>query len=122
MTDRIKKSVGKHQRVHRLAKSHEKDLRYTALVVRNYIIRLLRKSCTPRLPIIDKVLEVSNVIEETTLMRMKVGRLESYYKKTLVESYLEEGADYSFFCIGCRIKKITSRHSEGKLIMLKTQQ
>ena len=95
MVDKIKRVVSKLQPNSGQQKHDEKDLRHTVLVVRNKTIKWLRKSATTKLSIIDEILEASNVIEETTLMRNKINHLEKYYKSSLAQYYFEEGSGYS---------------------------
>jgi hypothetical protein len=91
----IHRLVGKYQEPNTsLAKKHEQDLRYTALTLRNEIIDELRNKASLTSSLIDKVLQISKVIEETTLTREKIGFLEDYYKRAIKKFYYEEGQDY----------------------------
>ena len=96
--DRIHKSVGKFQEPNTSwAKRHERDLRYAGLMLRNSMIDALRKGhgITFDLSVVNKVLELSDVIEETTLTREKIGGLETHYKEGLVQKYFHEGSEYN---------------------------
>lgn len=75
-------------------KAHINDLRHTSLTLRNSLIQWLRTGGNRPFSIIDEILTISKIIEETTLTREKTGWLESYYKRQLVNKYFDEGADY----------------------------
>lgn len=89
---RIEHSVSKFPWVDRGL--HANDLKYTCLTLRNELIAWLRKAGCGKMNVIDRVLQISNVVEESTLTREKVGHLESYYKSVLLQKYFDEGADY----------------------------
>lgn len=109
----VHKLVGKFQEPNTwLAKSHEQDLRFTSLTLYNSIIDALRegRGITCGISIIDKVIEVSDIIEETTLTKEKIGRLETYYyKQSLIRFYFREGSDYTGFLI-----KLTTSNNLGE--------
>lgn len=92
----IWKSVSKyHDTTSEVGKRHQQDLRYTALILRNELTQWLRKGRgTGKFSMIDEIIRVSNVVEETTLTRTKLASLECHYKTFLVHAHFEEGADY----------------------------
>ena len=75
-------------------KHHEHELRYDCLRFYNKLVGALRDGSFNRLSFTDAVLEESNLIEETTLMRGKVERSASMYKTQLRRFYFEESEGY----------------------------
>ena len=74
----------------RTADQHKHDLRRTSLVVFNIIVDCVRKGHFRGQSLIDVILDVSEVIEETTLMRTQMKEDESLYKRELVYWYVED--------------------------------
>jgi len=76
-----------------LAVEHYNDLKHAAMLLFNAIIDRLRNRGFHGFSFVDYVLTVSNVIEETTLMREQMKVDESNYKHDLVYWYIEGEGD-----------------------------
>lgn len=69
-----------------LVRDHYKDLKYTCLILFNKIVDGLRKGNLGGISFVGTVLEASNVIEETTLIKSD----EAAFKRDMIYWYLED--------------------------------
>ena len=118
--DHIHTTVGKFQEPNMAwAKRHEKDLCDTILTLENELMNDLwkGKGAGCGIPIITRVAEISDIIEETTLTKVKVGHLERNYKEVLVKKQFHKGAEYGKNTVtitGFPQSARTSKLSEGR--------
>jgi hypothetical protein len=68
---------------------HYNDIKHTAMLLFNAIIDCIRRGSFNGLSFVDYVLGVSEVIEETTLMRSQLETDENMYKRDLIHWYVE---------------------------------
>ena len=84
---------------------HYNDLKHTVMLLFNALIDRLRNRGFHGFSFVDYVLTVSNVIEETTLMRKQVESDESDYKRDLIHWYIEgEGAREAGYRLPTKVK------------------
>ena len=76
------------------AKQHENDLKYSSLILYNHIVNELRKPGKTLDAWVDVVLKVSEVIEETTLMRDQMKDDVLAYKNDITRFYFGEEMAY----------------------------
>ena len=67
-----------------LVRDYYKDLKYTCLILFNKNVDGLRKGNLGGISFVDTVLEASNIIEETTLMREQIKSDEAAFKRDMI--------------------------------------
>lgn len=67
-----------------LVRDHYKDLKHACLILFNKNVDGLRKGNLGGISFVDAVLEASNVIEETTLMREQIKSDEAAFKRDVI--------------------------------------
>lgn len=72
--------------------NHYNDLKYTSMMLYNMIVKGLRSGRMGSF--VDKVLEVSGVIEETTLMQQQIRADEATYKGDMMDFYYGQDMQY----------------------------
>lgn len=72
-----------------MAVEHYNDLKHTTMLLFNAFVDCIRRGSFNGFSIVDYVLSVSHVIEETTLMREQMKVDESNYKHDLIHWYVE---------------------------------
>ena len=88
-----------------IAVEHYNDLKHAMMLLFNALIDRLRNRGFHGFSFVDYVLTVSNVIEETTLMRKQMESDESDYKRDLIHWYIEgEGAREAGYRLPTKVK------------------
>lgn len=86
-----------------LVRDHYKDLKYTCLILFNKIVDGLRKGNLGGISFVDTVLEASNIIEETTLMREQIKSDEAAFKRDMIYWYLEDDLEKMTYRIPSKV-------------------
>lgn len=84
---------------------HYNDLKHTTMLFFNALIDQLRHKGFQGFSFVDCILNISSVIEETTLMREQLKEDESNYKRDLIYWYIEgEGARPAGYRLPTKVK------------------